>query len=130
MASDDKTVWVTHEGSNDVGAVDLASGKTTTIAVGNAPRKIVVQPAATKSAAAGPPTVSIANFAFAPSPVKVERGSAVTWINADGAPHALAFGDGTTPSDLLLPRQRFTRHYASAGTFDHVFSAHPSCAAR
>lgn len=124
MASDGKTVWVTNEGSNDVSAVDLASGKTTTIAVGNAPRKIVVQPAATKSAAAGP-TVSITNFSFAPSPVKVERGSAVTWSNDDGAPHALAFGDGTTPSDLLLPGQRFTRHYASAGTFDYVCSVHP-----
>ena len=116
MASDGKTVWVTNEGSNDVSAVDLASGKTTTIAVGNAPRKIVVQPVAAKAAAAGGATVSIANFAFAPTPISVAAGSTVTWSNDDGAPHALAFADGAPASDLLLPGQRFSRTFAQAGT--------------
>jgi YVTN family beta-propeller protein len=125
MASDGKTVWVTNEGSNDVSAVDLASGKTTTIAVGNAPRKIVVQPMAAKAAAAGGAAVSIANFAFAPTPLAVPVGTTVTWRNDDGAPHALAFADGAAPSDLLLPGQRFTRSYANAGTFDYVCSVHP-----
>jgi YVTN family beta-propeller protein len=40
---DGKTAYVTNEGSNDVTVVDLATGKTSTIAVGTAPRKIVVQ---------------------------------------------------------------------------------------
>jgi YVTN family beta-propeller protein len=40
---DGKTAYVTNEGSNDVTVVDLATGRTTTIAVGNAPRKVVVQ---------------------------------------------------------------------------------------
>ena len=124
MASDGKTVWVTNEGSNDVSAVDLASGKTTTIAVGNAPRKIVVQPAAAKVAASAA-SVSIANFAFAPSPLTVASGSTVTWSNDDGAPHALAFNDGAAASDLLLPGQRFARTYAKAGSFDCVCSVHP-----
>jgi YVTN family beta-propeller protein len=44
MASDGKTAYVTNEGSNDVSAVDIASGKAATIAVGSAPRKVVVQP--------------------------------------------------------------------------------------
>ena len=122
---DGKTVWVTNEGSNDVSAVDLASGKTTTIAVGNAPRKIVVQPVAAKAAAAGGATVSIANFAFAPTPIAVAAGSTVTWSNDDGAPHALAFADGAPASDLLLPGQRFARTFAKAGTFDYVCSVHP-----
>jgi YVTN family beta-propeller protein len=39
------TAWVTNEGSNDVSVVDLATGKVTaTIPIGNAPRKIVIQP--------------------------------------------------------------------------------------
>jgi YVTN family beta-propeller protein len=125
MASDGKTVWVTNEGSNDVSAVDLASGRTTTIAVGNAPRKIVVQPTATKAAAGGDAAVSIANFAFAPTPLTVAVGATVTWRNDDGAPHALAFADGAKASDLLLPGQRFARTYAEAGTFDYVCSVHP-----
>jgi amicyanin len=39
------TAWVTNEASNDLSVVDLATGKVTaTIPVGNAPRKLVVQP--------------------------------------------------------------------------------------
>jgi YVTN family beta-propeller protein len=40
---DGKKAYVTNEGSNDFTVVDLATGQTTTIAVGNAPRKVVVQ---------------------------------------------------------------------------------------
>jgi YVTN family beta-propeller protein len=48
-SGDGKTVYVTNEGSNDFTIVDVTSGKTRTIAVGNAPRKIVVQPSAASS---------------------------------------------------------------------------------
>ena len=43
-SGDGKTAYVTNEGSNDFTIVDLATGKTRTIAVGNTPRKVVVQP--------------------------------------------------------------------------------------
>ena len=42
-SGDGKKAYVTNEGSNDITIVDLATGQTTTIAVGNAPRKVVVQ---------------------------------------------------------------------------------------
>ena len=42
-SGDGKTTYVTDEGSNDVTVVDLATGRTAAIAVGNAPRKVVVQ---------------------------------------------------------------------------------------
>ncbi|HTM10995.1 MAG TPA: cytochrome D1 domain-containing protein [Verrucomicrobiae bacterium] len=45
-SADGKTAYVTNEGSNDLTIVDLATGKTQTTAVGNAPRKVVVQRAA------------------------------------------------------------------------------------
>ena len=45
-SADGKTAYVTNEGSNDFTIVDLASGSTRTTAVGNAPRKVVVQPSA------------------------------------------------------------------------------------
>jgi YVTN family beta-propeller protein len=121
---DGKTVWVTNEGSNDVTAVDLASGRTTTIAAGNAPRKIVVQPAAAKTAAAGG-AISIANFAFAPAALAVAVGTTVAWHNDDGAPHAIAFADGAPASDLLLPGQGFARTFTKAGRFDYACSVHP-----
>jgi YVTN family beta-propeller protein len=125
MASDGKTVWVTNEGSNDLTVVDLASGSTKAIAVGNAPRKVVVQPAAAGGTAAAPGAVSIANFAFAPTALVVAQGTTVTWRNDDGAPHAIAFADGAPPSDLLLPGQTFTRNFATAGTFAYNCSVHP-----
>ena len=128
MASDGKTVWVTNEGSNDVSAVDVASGKTTTIAVGNAPRKIVVQPATAAVASAALSTgaaVSIAGFAFAPATLAVSVGSEVTWRNDDGAPHGLAFARGGPADDLLLPGQRFSRSFDRAGTFDYICPIHP-----
>src|SRR5262249_60480546 len=44
-SSDGRMAFVTNENSNDVSVVDLASRTVTaTIAVGNAPRKIAVQP--------------------------------------------------------------------------------------
>jgi YVTN family beta-propeller protein len=46
-SSDGKTTYVTNEGSNDMTIVDLTSGQTKSIAVGNAPRKVVVQRTAT-----------------------------------------------------------------------------------
>src|SRR5512135_747582 len=46
-SGDGKTTYVTNEGSNDVTVVDLATGRTATIAVGNAPRKVVIQRTAT-----------------------------------------------------------------------------------
>jgi YVTN family beta-propeller protein len=42
-SGDGKKAYVTNEGSNDVTVVDLASGQTKTIPVGNTPRKVVVQ---------------------------------------------------------------------------------------
>src|SRR5262249_3771708 len=58
-ARDGRVIYVTNEGSNDVTVVDLASGATRTIAVGNAPRKVVVQRDGMKTGAA---RVSIARF--------------------------------------------------------------------
>jgi len=48
-SGDGETAYVTNEGSNDFTIVDLATGKTRTIAVGNAPRKVVVQPSAART---------------------------------------------------------------------------------
>ena len=60
----DFTAYVTDEGSNDMSIVDLESGKVTTVAVGQGPRKLVVQGGAKRSVDGGGAKVSIANFAF------------------------------------------------------------------
>jgi len=122
-ATPDGKIYVTNEGSNDVSVVDLAAGTTSTIAVGGAPRKVVVQRAAAKASSAA--TVSIANFAFTPADVTVAAGTTVAWSNDDGAPHGIAYKDGAPGTDVLLPGQRFERTFDKAGSYDYVCSVHP-----
>jgi YVTN family beta-propeller protein len=120
---DGRVAYVTNEGSNDVTVVDLASGTTRTIAVGNAPRKVVIQ--RTAATATSATRVSIANFAFAPAVVSVAAGEPVVWRNDDGAPHGLAYKDGAPGSDLLLPGATFQRTFDKPGTYDYVCAVHP-----
>ena len=122
--ADGKQIYVTNEGGNDVTVVDLASGKTSTIAVGNAPRKVVVQPVAAAGAAAGGAKVSIANFAFAPAEITVAPGATVTWSNDDGAPHGLAYNDGAKGTDVLLPGASFSRTYDKPGSYEYTCAVH------
>jgi YVTN family beta-propeller protein len=121
---DGKRAYVTNEGSNDLTVVDLATGQTTTIAVGNAPRKVVVQRTATTSAKAGA-KVSIANFAFTPTPITIAPGESVVWTNDDGAPHGLAYHDGAKGVDPLLPGASFSRRFDQPGAHEYNCSVHP-----
>lgn len=122
--ADGKTVYVTNEGSNDVSVVDLATGQVKSIAVGKAPRKVVIQ-RVSAAAPAGAPKVSIANFAFTPATLTVASGQTVTWSNDDGAPHGLAYRDGAKGADVLLPGATFSRTYDKPGAFDYLCSVHP-----
>jgi YVTN family beta-propeller protein len=121
-SADGSTVFVTNEGSNDLSIVELASGRTRTVAVGSAPRKVAVQPSATMVAGA---RVSIANFAFAPSEVVIDAGQSVTWTNDDQAPHGLAHRDGAPGVDLLLPGASASRRYDEPGRYAYVCAVHP-----
>jgi YVTN family beta-propeller protein len=122
--ADGKTIYVTNEGGNDVSIVDLATGKVTSVPVGKAPRKVVVQ-RVSAAAPAGAAKVSIANFAFAPATLAITAGESVTWSNDDGAPHGLAYKDGTKGIDVLLPGASFSRTYDKPGTFDYLCAVHP-----
>ena len=128
-SSDGKTVFVTNEGSNELSIVDLASGRTRNVAVGNAPRKVVVQPTvagvAATTANGGGGRVSIVNFAFAPAELVIAPGQTVTWRNDDGAPHGLAHRDGAAGAELLLPGASMSRRYDASGRYDYVCSVHP-----
>jgi YVTN family beta-propeller protein len=133
VSDDGKTAYVTNEGSNDVTMISLADGKTSTIAVGKAPRKVVVQSASAKRADLGSGAaskISIANFAFAPAALTVRHGTTVSWSNDDGSPHAVAFKDGSAGAKSLLPHDGFSRSFETAGTFDYFCSFHPYMTAK
>ena len=118
---------VTNEGSNDVSVVDLTAGTTSTIAVGQAPRKVAVQHGAAVKTGA---QVVIDNFAFAPGDITVGAGQTVRWTNRDGAPHGLAFKDGAPGAELMLPGQGFSRRFDKPGVYDYVCSVHAYMTAR
>jgi YVTN family beta-propeller protein len=120
VSSDGKIAYVTNEGSNDLSVVDLATRKVETIAVGNAPRKVVVQAGPVHRAG----TVSITNFAFAPDAITVKAGETVTWTNNDGAPHTVTFKDHSAGSDSLAPGQTFARAFEQPGTYEYFCSFH------
>jgi YVTN family beta-propeller protein len=126
LSGDGKTAHVTNEGSNDVSVVDLESGKVTTVPVGHAPRKLVVQKTGQRADAGA----SITNFAFNPSSITVRPGESVTWSNDDGSPHAVAFKDGSAGVEALAPGQTFTRAFDRAGTYDYSCSFHPYMTAK
>jgi len=127
-SNDGKKVYVTNEGSNDVTVVDLGTGQKTTIPVGTAPRKVVVQPAT--PASIGGARVSIANFAFAPATLSVAARETVTWVNNDGAPHGLAYKDGAKGVNPLLSGASFSRTFDKPGTYDYICSVHPFMSGR
>ncbi len=118
VSGDGKTAYVTNEGSNTLSVVDIAGGKTSTIAVGNQPRKVVVQPVTTGA------KISIENFEFTPRVVSIAPGESVTWINNDGGPHAVAFGDGSSGSGTLFPGKMFRRTFDRPGRYDYFCSIH------
>ncbi len=122
-SNDGKKVYVTNEGSNDVTVVDLGTGQKTTIPVGTAPRKVVVQPAT--PASIGGARVSIANFKFEPATLSVAAKETVTWVNNDGAPHGLAYKDGAQGVNPLLRGASFSRTFDEPGTYDYICSVHP-----
>jgi YVTN family beta-propeller protein len=118
VSGDGKTAYVTNEGSNTLSVVDIASGKTTTITVGNQPRKVAVQPLAVGA------KVSIENFTFIPQVITIAPDESVTWSNNDGGPHAVAFKDGSAGSETLFPGKTFSRAFAQPGTYEYYCSIH------
>jgi YVTN family beta-propeller protein len=124
LSGDSKTAYVTNEGSNDVSVVDIATGKATTVAVGKAPRKIVVQQVSKQASVAGG-KVSIAGFAFGPPAITVKAGDSVTWSNDDGPAHTVTFKNGSPGAKSLSPEQTFTRTFGEPGTYEYFCSFHP-----
>ncbi len=129
-SADGKRLFVSNEGSNTVSVIDPASGETSTIAVGNAPRKIAVQGPAKVSAAGSAAHVAINNFVFEPAQISISAGQSVVWSNDDGAPHGVQFKDGTPGQELMLPGQTYRHAFATPGTYDYACSVHPYMTAR
>ncbi|HEV7459754.1 MAG TPA: cupredoxin family copper-binding protein [Solirubrobacteraceae bacterium] len=93
----------------------------------------VVSPPATTSsgAAAGGAAVPaakvlISNFKYVPPAITVKAGGAVTWTNADSAPHtATAKAGSAFDTGTLNQGQSKKVTFSKAGTFQYTCTFHP-----
>lgn len=93
------------------------SGTTTTS------ESVVITEASSEVAAGYTQEVSIADFAFQPATVTVEKGTTVLWTNKDNVPHTITgdfFSSGT-----LNANQTYSYTFNEEGEFDYTCSFHP-----
>jgi YVTN family beta-propeller protein len=123
ITCDGRTAYVTNEGSNDISVVDIASRRVTaTFPVGNAPRKIAVQPVGVDAA---DPNVHIKNFAFSPATITIAPGQSVTWTNDDSIPHTATADDGKWTSGNLEQGKTYSHKFNAAGNYTYHCGIHP-----
>lgn len=77
------------------------------------------------NAAAPASTVRIDNFTFTPAEVTVSAGTAVTWVNGDDMPHAVAAADNTFRSKVLDTDQQYSFTFMKPGTYEYFCALHP-----
>ena len=123
---------------------------TTTVPVGNAPRKIVVQPGPSAGGPIGQPaargttspeplapalapaptmgdtaSVSISKFAFAPATITITPGQVVTFTNSDPVAHTSTGAAGAWDSGEIAPGDTFATTLQQPGTYTYQCSIHP-----
>ena len=69
-------------------------------------------------------TVSIDNFTFAPTELKVKVGDTVTWTNRDDIPHTVVSA-GKFRSKTLDTDGTFSFTFAAVGDYKYFCSLHP-----
>ena len=77
--------------------------------------------------APGTGTVRVVDFAFDPGSVDVIAGTPVSWVNSGAALHTVTAADGSFDSGLVpAGGGRYSRRFATPGTFPYICSLHPS----
>lgn len=70
-------------------------------------------------------SVTIQNFKFSPSMIKVKKGTTVTWTNQDDAHHTVTGDKGAPDSKLLAKGESTTYTFNQTGTFPYHCDPHP-----
>jgi plastocyanin len=76
-----------------------------------------------RAAAAG--SVTIKDFAFAPSSLTIGVGDTVTWTNSGPSIHTATAKDGSFDSGNLDKGQSYSKTFSSAGTYSYICRPHP-----
>jgi plastocyanin len=71
-------------------------------------------------------TVLIQNFSFKPAHITIKRGTKVTWINKDTAPHTATATNGKSfHSPVLRKGQSYSHTFKTAGKWGYYCKIHP-----
>jgi plastocyanin len=73
-----------------------------------------------------PRTVWITASGFRPTPVSIDAGESVTWVNRTAANHQIVSEDGSFNSGVLARGATFSHTFASGGTFGYHDGLQPS----
>ena len=76
-----------------------------------------------------PCVVSIRNFAFEPTVLRVPAGATVTWVNNEtqaGLAHTSTSDGAGWDSDFLNPGESYSRAFSAAGQFAYHCEPHPN----
>src|SRR5207244_2925921 len=91
---------------------------TATIAVGNAPRKIVIQPQSSPATGQAEFKTVIAGFGFAPT-ITVKAGQPVVWTNNDAVPHTVTSDTGLWDSGDIAQGGTYTLTFDKPGVYNY-----------
>lgn len=69
-------------------------------------------------------TVAIKNFAFAPTPITVSRGTVVTWTNQDASVHTATAVDRSFDTGNIEPGKSASHTFSTPGTFAYRCAIH------
>jgi plastocyanin len=73
----------------------------------------------------GANTVTMANFMFAPTSLRVNAGTTVRWLNMDEEPHTVVSATGLFRSNALDTKDTFSFRFDKPGTYQFVCTIHP-----
>ena len=70
-------------------------------------------------------TVDIADYSFSPDPLKIARGTTVTWVNHDDVAHTATADDHSWDSKEIAPGAKWSRTFDKPGRYPYYCTIHP-----
>jgi len=70
--------------------------------------------------------VSISSMSFGPTSITSTAGATITWTNNDNVAHTVTADDASFDSGSISPGGKYTRTFATAGTYAYHCTFHAS----
>lgn len=79
----------------------------------------------TGAQAADPAQIQVKDFMFMPTPLSVNAGAQVSWVNKDDEPHTVVSDTGLFRSGAMDTNDSFSFKFDKPGTYHFTCSIHP-----